>query len=93
MTSGPARSTFDTALLVFASTLGALPVALLASALLARFLPLSADARFAVGFGLAVPTWVSVMCLTLLAETGRRALLICLGVGGLLAAVLFGIGH
>jgi len=91
--SNHARAPIDTALLVFASTLGALPVALLASALLARFLPISADARFALGFGLAVPSWVTVMCLTLLAKSGARALLACLGAGALLAAMLFGIGH
>jgi hypothetical protein len=91
--SSHTRPTLDTALLVFASTVGALPVALLASALCARFLPVSADARFAVGFGLVVPTWVTVMCLTLLAKSGRRALATCLGIGALLAAVVFGIGH
>jgi hypothetical protein len=87
------RGRLDTTLLVLATTLGALPVALLASALCARFLPLSADARFAVGFGLAIPIWVTVMCFTLLSRTGARALTTCLGLGALLAVLLFTLGH
>lgn len=71
---------------------GSLPVALLASAALARFLPLSPDARFAIGFALAIPAWVGVMCVTLLAESGLRALLVCAGLGAALAGLVYGIG-
>jgi hypothetical protein len=83
----------QTVLLIAATTLGSLPVALLASAALARFLPVSADARFAIGFGAAIPSWLTVMCITLLAKQAGRALLMCLAVSGGLAALLFGIGH
>lgn len=77
--------------LVLASTLGTLPVALLSSALLARFLPVSADARFAIGFGLAIPLWVVAMCVALLARRGSQALWLCLGASALLAAAVLGV--
>lgn len=82
----------DGALLTVAATLGTLPVALLASAALARYLPLSDDARFAVGFAAVIPLWVTAMCVTLLIQTGRRALLGCLGVSLLLALLVFPFG-
>ena len=83
---------FDTALLIIATVLGSLPIALLTSAALARFLPLSPDARFALAFGLAIPSWVTIMCVTLLARNGLRALLVCAGVSAALAALVFGVG-
>lgn len=77
--------------LVLASTLGTLPVALLTSALLARFLPVSADARFAIGFALAIPLWVTAMCVALLARRGTRALWLCLGATALLALLVLAV--
>jgi hypothetical protein len=79
----------DRVLLVTATVLGSLPIALLASAAIARFLPISPDARFALGFGLVVPSWVSIMCVTLLARSGARALLVCVGVSVVLAMLVF----
>jgi hypothetical protein len=78
---------------VFAATVGTLPLALLTSAALARFLPLSADARFASGFGLVIPLWVVAMCGVLLVRSGTRALLVCTGATALLAVLVFGISH
>jgi hypothetical protein len=92
MVSQPSRRRLDAACLVIATILGGLSVALLGSATLARFLPVSPDARFAIGFGLVIPTWVSVMCVTLLAKSGLRALLVCAGISAALAGVVFGVG-
>jgi hypothetical protein len=86
-------TSFDSWALVLAATLGTLPIALLGSAALARFLPLSADARFATGFGLAIPFWVAAMCVALLAKSGSRALLVCLAATAALVALVFGIAH
>ena len=86
------RSRLDTACLILATTLGSLPIALLGSAALARFLPVSPDARFAIGFGLAIPSWVSVMCITVLARSGLRALLASAAISAALAGVVFGVG-
>lgn len=72
------RSTLNSALLVVAGTLGTLPIALYGSAAIARFLPVSADGRYALGFALAIPIWISAMCVTLLARSGARALARCL---------------
>jgi hypothetical protein len=85
------RGRLDTALLVLATTFGSLPIALLTSAALARFQPLSPDARFATGFGLAIPLWVSVMCVTALARSGARALLVCAAISAALAGLVFGV--
>jgi hypothetical protein len=93
MASPATSSRFDTAVLVLAATLGTLPIALLGSAALARFLPLSADARFATAFGLAIPLWVAAMCVALLAKSGTRALLVCLAASATLAALVLGIAH
>jgi hypothetical protein len=79
----------EAALRALAATLGTLPVALLAALALARRLPLSEDARFACGFGLAVPLWVAAIHLGFLARSARTAWLAC-GVASLvLAAVAF----
>jgi hypothetical protein len=83
----------DTALLVLAATLGTLPIALFVGAILARFLPVSADARFALGFGLTIPVWLAAMCAALLARSGARALCICAATSMVLGALVFGIGH
>lgn len=77
--------------LVLGVTLGTLPVALLASAAVARFLPVSADARFAAGFALAIPLWQLCMCIALLARRAATVLTVC-GISSLALAVLvFGI--
>jgi hypothetical protein len=93
MASRTVSARVDLWALVFAATLGTLPVALLSSALLARFLPVSADARFAIGFALAIPLWVTAMCVALLARRGTRALYICLGVAAVLAVLILGVPH
>jgi hypothetical protein len=93
MASRTVSSRADLWALVFASTLGTLPVALLSSALLARLLPLPADARFAIGFGLAIPLWMTAMCVALLARRGSHALWICLGVAAVLAVLVLGVPH
>jgi hypothetical protein len=87
------RSRLDTALLVVAGTLGTLPLSLFACAALARFLPVSPDARYALGFSLAIPLWILAMCLTFIARSGARALLTCLLLSGLLAAVVLGVPY
>ena len=79
------------ALLVLSVTLGTLPVALLASAAVARFLPVSADARYAAGFGLAIPLWQLGMCVALLARRGASVLGVCFTLSAALAALVFGI--
>jgi hypothetical protein len=76
---------------ISAATLGTAAVSLLASICLARFLPLEAEARFAVGFTLAIPIWLASMCLGFLARTGGRAWLWCLVLALLLGMLAFGI--
>ena len=66
-------------------------VSLLASICLARFLPLDAEARFAIGFTLAIPIWIAAMCLGFLARDGVRAWLWCAGLGLLLGGLAYGI--
>ena len=77
--------------LVLGVILGTLPVALLASAAVARFLPVSADARFAAGFALAIPLWQLCMCIALLARRGATVLTVCSISSLVLAALVFGI--
>jgi len=93
MASQTTSSNFERWALVLGATFGTLPLALLGSAALARFLPLSPDARFATGFALAIPLWVSAMCVALLARRGSRALYVCLAASAALAALVFGIAH
>jgi hypothetical protein len=69
------------------------PVALLGSALLGRFLPLSEDARFALGFALAIPLWLAAMCVVRLARSSARAWLWCVGASLLLGSFVFGVAH
>jgi cellulose synthase/poly-beta-1,6-N-acetylglucosamine synthase-like glycosyltransferase len=73
---------------IFTATLGVLPIALLSSAALARFLPLSRDAAFAVAYVALIPTWVTAMCFGFLAKSGARALALSLGITLLLWALL-----
>jgi hypothetical protein len=81
----------DAWLRVLASIAGTLPVALLASLCLARFLPLSEDARFALGYTAAIPLWIAAMCVAFLARSGARAWAACLAASALLAAVVYGV--
>jgi hypothetical protein len=70
--------------------LGTLPVALLSSAAVARFLPAAPDTRYAVGFVLAIPTWLVAMCLAF-ASTATRTWIYCASLSGALAWLVFGI--
>lgn len=63
----------DAAARVSAALIGTLPVALLAGVSLARFLPLTLEVRFALGFTLVLPVWVALMCVTFLARSAARA--------------------
>jgi hypothetical protein len=67
--------------------LGTIPLALLASVGLARFLPLREDARFVVGFSLAIPLWVAAMCIAFVVRSGFRVWLLA----ALSALVLIGL--
>ena len=89
--AGQTARIVERTLLIAGVTLGTLPVALLASAAIARFLPLSADARYAAGFGLAIPIWQLCMCLALLARRAATVLGACAALSALLAALVFGI--
>ncbi|MEY2931395.1 MAG: hypothetical protein RL033_2144 [Pseudomonadota bacterium] len=86
--TGALPTRLDRLLLVAAVILGTLPIALLTSAALARYLPLSDDARFAVGFVVVIPLWVTAMCIALLAKTGLRAFVWCLGTSVVLSALV-----
>lgn len=91
--SGPSPAPFsrlDAALRVVAALLGTLPLAALVSVCLARHLPLSRDAAFAIAYVALIPTWITAMCLAFLARSGLRCLLLCAALSGLLAAVALG---
>lgn len=79
---------WDTALRTVAAMVGTLPVALLVAACLARYLPCSADLRYAAAFVVLIPTWIGGMCAAFLARSGARACVACLGVSVLLAMLL-----
>ena len=89
----PAVERLDGALLIATATLGTLPVALLSSACLARFLPLSADARYALAFSTAIPIWLTAMCVIFLARSGKRSALACLVASSALATMVFAVPH
>ncbi|MGC4088050.1 MAG: hypothetical protein QM756_09155 [Polyangiaceae bacterium] len=93
MTSNSLRTRAGAWLRVIVALLGTLPLALLTSAGLARFLPLSRDARFAVGFVAAIPLWVTAMCLAFLARSGARASVLCVVVSMMMAALVYGVPH
>lgn len=76
---------------VLAALVGTLPVATLASACLARLLPLEEPARFTVGFTLAIPAWVAAMCVVFLARSAQRAWGVCAGAALLLGALAYGV--
>lgn len=83
----------DRALVLLASVLGTLPVALFGAACVARFLPVSADTRFALAYLAVVPFWVVGMCFAFLARRGWMVLALCLVVAALLAALCYDVPH
>ena len=80
-------------LLIVARILATLPLSLFTCTALARFLPVSADARYALGFALAIPLWIVAMDLTLIAKSGAWALLTCLLLSSALAAMVLGVPY
>jgi len=57
---------------VTAVTIGSLLASLAIGVALARFLPISREARLAIGFFTAAPIWVTAMCVGFLARSGAR---------------------
>lgn len=93
MTHEAKPTRLDLVLRIIAATLGTLPVALLTSACIARFAPLSPDLRFAIAYAALVPLWVSAMCVAFLARRGAHALFACALVSALLALCVWGAPH
>lgn len=89
--AAPSSSHSNATLCTLAALFGTLPVALLAAAALGRFLPLSADARFALAFLLVIPLWIAAMCVAFLARRGAQAWAWCIGLSALLAALVYGV--
>jgi hypothetical protein len=85
------RSRVDALLLLLASLAGTLPPAVLAAICLARLLPLHEDTRFTLGFMLAIPLWVTAICVVCLARTATRAWAVCLAASAALAALAVGL--
>lgn len=83
------RGTWEVTLHTLAAVLGTLPPAVLVSACLARFLPLTEASRFAMGFTLAIPLWVTAMCVTFLARRILRAWLWCGALGLVFGVFLY----
>jgi hypothetical protein len=81
----------DAWLRVLSALAGTLPVAVLTSVCLARFLPLSEDARFAWGYTALIPLWITAMCIAFLSRSGALALAVCVGVSGLLSILVYGV--
>jgi hypothetical protein len=80
----------DATLRVAAALVATLPVAVLASVVLARFLPFAEAARFTLGFTLAIPLWVGGMCVVFLTRDARRVWLGAFVATLILALVGFG---
>ncbi|WP_437316353.1 hypothetical protein [Sorangium sp. So ce385] len=74
-----------------AALVGTLPVAVLASACVARFAPLSADTRGVLAFALVAPLWVTAMCVAFLARSAARAWAVCAALGAVLLALAYGV--
>jgi hypothetical protein len=68
----------DTLARITAALVGTIAPALLATAALAAHLPVAADLRFAIGFFMFVPLWVTAMTLTFLVRSGWTAWAICI---------------
>lgn len=86
-----AVSRADAAFRIAASLVGTLPAAVLGAMCLARFLPMGEEARFTIGFTLAIPVWVTAMCLTFLARDGKRAWIWCVGLTLVLGGLALGV--
>lgn len=54
---------------------------------LARLLPLSPYAAFAIAYMALVPIWIAAMCVAFLARSGLRSFAICLVLSVLLGAL------
>lgn len=74
---------------VLASTLGTLPVSILAAAALARFLPLSEPVALAVAYALWVPIWIAAACWIARTQRASRAWLLALTSAVAVAAFVF----
>ncbi len=81
----------DATLRLLAALVGTLPVAVLASACVARFAPLSGDTRSLLGFALVVPLWVTAMCVAFLARSATRAWGVCAALSAVLFALAYGV--
>jgi len=88
---GAAMSRNASVMLALAAILGTLPVALFANACIARFAPLSAEARFALAYTAVIPTWLVAMCFAWLVKSALRVWLICLVLTALLAGLTYGV--
>jgi len=91
MVDGTLSRRVDRPLVVVASLFGTLPMAVLASASVARLLPLSQEARLAVCLTLVVPCWVAAMCSVFLVKSAPRAWGLCFSVSAILAAIAYGL--
>lgn len=76
---------------VLAAFLGTLPVAVLFVAALCRLLPVSEQLRFALGFGVSLPTWVGLICVFFLARSAWRSWALCGLLSAGLALLVYGI--
>jgi biotin transporter BioY len=81
----------DDTLRVLAALVGTLPVAVLGTACLSRFLPAGAEARMAIGAALAIPLWILAMCTVALSRSAARAWLWCGGLALVVGALAYGI--
>ncbi|WP_437967004.1 hypothetical protein WMF04_46890 [Sorangium sp. So ce260] len=81
----------DATLRQLAALVGTLPVAVLASACVARFAPLSGDTRSVLGFALVAPLWVTAMCVAFLARSAARAWAVCAALSAVLFALAYGV--
>lgn len=78
---------------VLASTLGCLPASMLASALLARFLPLPSPISVSLAYLLWLPIWIAAACWAARATSGKRAWLFVAIFTAIPAALLFLVPH
>jgi len=71
-----------------AALFGAPVLALVLGAWLSAFLPVRAEASFAVGWQLVIPLWVALVCTVPLAPSARAAWAYCLGPASLAGLML-----
>ncbi|WP_437599048.1 hypothetical protein [Sorangium sp. So ce590] len=81
----------DATLRQLAALVGTLPVAILASACVARFAPLPGDTPGVLGFALVVPLWVTAMCGAFLARSATRAWGVCAALSAVLFVLTYGV--